>query len=125
MIQLLIYYILIYVTHIVEDLLGPTGHIEGYWWGDYLVLTSMMLFSIMLLTQNITSALINVRYISYALTIIVLLLYVIGWGEDIRYWPVRTTFYLVFGLVVLGLKYPLQPGTPHTRVVVCHALPKK
>jgi hypothetical protein len=75
--------------------------------GDWInfVVFSVFLFGFLLFVQNILIEIINKKWNVILLFIIILIIYIIGWGEDYVGWPIKTILILITGLTTLFLKF--------------------
>jgi hypothetical protein len=73
-------------------------------WETFVWLT-VPLFGFLLFFQNLIIEIINKKWKVILLFIFILILYVVGWGEDYKGWPINTILILTTGLTILLLKF--------------------
>ncbi len=73
-------------------------------WANFVVF-SVFLFGFLLFVQNILIEIINKKWNVILLFIFILIIYIIGWGEDYDGWPIYTILVLITGSTTLLLKF--------------------
>ncbi len=73
-------------------------------WETFVWLT-VPLFGFLLFFQNLIIEIINKKWKVILLFIFILIIYVVGWGEDYKGWPINTILILTTGLTILLLKF--------------------
>jgi hypothetical protein len=71
---------------------------------DFNISLSFILLSIIILTQNILTSIINKSWFNWFALGIVIFIYIIGWGKGISSWPIKTTLFFIVGFLVLFSK---------------------
>lgn len=104
MVQIIIFYsfILIVYWFAAAIEIGYPGNSDPN--GDYIVLFSAIIFAIMVLIQNVVSAIINKKKVTYVLMTIAITTYMVGLIDIGSSVPFKSAICLIFGLVVLGIK---------------------
>jgi hypothetical protein len=69
---------------------------------------SITAFGIIILAMNLIDALVNRKKWRWGLLILVTVFYVIYWGQGINYIPLKTTLFLVAGLIAIYSKIPIE-----------------
>ena len=100
LIQLVFYFT---TTFILWNLISAFYKFRGDWMN--FVVFSVFLFGFLLFVQNILIEIINKKWNVILLFIIILIIYIIGWGEDYVGWPIKTILILITGLTTLFLKF--------------------
>ena len=85
LIQLVFY---VTTTHILWHLIAAFYKFRGDWMN--FIMFSVILFGFLLFVQNILIEIINKKWNVILLFIIILMIYIIGWGEDSVGWPIKT-----------------------------------
>ncbi len=62
---------------------------------------SSSIFAIMLIVQNLLTALINRAWFNWFSIFVVLTIYTIGWGEDFNSWPLKTIIFIGLGIITV------------------------
>lgn len=97
----LVFYIT--TTFILWHLISAFYKFRGDWMN--FVVFSVFLFGFLLFVQNILIEIINKKWNVILLFIIILIIYIVGWGEDYVGWPIETILVLITGLTTLFLKF--------------------
>src|SRR5688572_22071790 len=87
LVQVVLYYLSMDIVHVFETLLSDTPLDDPF--GDYVVFTSVVLLTPIVLTQNLIAAVISNIKMTYGLMFVAIALYFFGWGEDLAAWPLR------------------------------------
>ena len=90
-------------TFILWNLISVFYKFRGDWMN--FVVFSVFLFGFLLFVQNILIEIINKKWNVILLFIIILIIYIIGWGEDYIGWPIKTILVLITGSTTLLLKF--------------------
>jgi hypothetical protein len=72
---------------------------------DYGLILGTTLFAIIVITQNITTVLVNKKWFTWTAFILATIFYFIGWGEDYFSWPITTILFLFVGVTILTSKF--------------------
>jgi hypothetical protein len=72
---------------------------------DSFIERSVPLFCFLLLSQNIIIEIINRKWSLIFLFLFIIIIYYIGWGEDIYGWPTQTILILITGSITFLLKF--------------------
>jgi hypothetical protein len=75
---------------------------------DLAVSTSVLLFAIIVTLQNLMSSIINKKWVTNFLFVFSIIVYLIGWGEDIKSFPYSATIFIIVGLLSLSIKFYLD-----------------
>lgn len=100
LLQLVFYFT---TTFILWHLISVFYEFRGDW--ENFVVFSVFLFGFLLFFQNILIEIINKKWNVISLFIFILIIYVIGWGEDYNGWPIKTILVLTTGSTTLLLKF--------------------
>ena len=100
LIQLVFYFT---ITFTLWHLISAFYKFRGDWM--HFIVFSVFLFGLLLFVQNILIEIINKKWNVILLFIIILIIYIIGWGEDYVGWPIKTILVLITGLTTLFLKF--------------------
>jgi hypothetical protein len=100
-IQIALYVVILYFAKYSLDLLTDDKYILMDHYG---ILLSTFIFVIILFVQNILVAVIDKKWFRWLTIFIVLIFYIIAWGENFNNWPIRTIIYLISGIVVILIK---------------------
>jgi hypothetical protein len=100
LLQLGFYTMTTYVLwHLIAIFHEFRGDLESF------ILLSVPLFGFLLLFQNILIEIINKKSSIIFLLLFILIIYYIGWGEDIYGWPTKTILILITGAITFSLKF--------------------
>jgi hypothetical protein len=103
--QVLFYFIALYVLWYSTVSLFRPDNIKI---DDLAVSTSVLLFAIIVTLQNLMSSIINKKWVTNFLFVFSIIVYLIGWGEDIKSFPYSVTIFIIVGLLSLSIKFYLD-----------------
>jgi hypothetical protein len=103
--QVLFYFIALYVLWYSTVSIFRTDNIKI---DDLAVGTSVLLFAIIVTLQNLMSSIINKKWVTNFLFVFSIIVYLIGWGEDIKSFPYSATIFIIVGLLSLSIKFYLD-----------------
>ena len=103
LLQVVVYLLLIFVLWNIDIVFHNSK--ESDFITDFAVITSVILFSIIIFVQNLLLEVFNKNIFTCSLFIIVLVIYTIGWGENIFSSPFKTFIFLIAGLTSLTIKF--------------------
>jgi hypothetical protein len=99
-IQILLYYLFFKVFQFLQITFSIAEN-ERDTFSDYSIFMSTSLFGFLILTQNSLTSIINKKWFTITAFCIILMLVIIGWGEDIYSWPLQTIIFLLVNISVL------------------------
>jgi hypothetical protein len=103
--QVLFYFIALYVLWYSTVSIFRPDNIKI---DDLAVSTSVLLFAIIVTLQNLMSSIINKKWVTNFLFVFSIIVYLIGWGEDIKSFPYSVTIFIIVGLLSLSIKFYLD-----------------
>ena len=102
-IQVFLYYILLRLIQFGQSFFMTDKDREFI--SDYGLILGTTLFAIIVITQNITTVLVNKKWFTWTAFILATIFYFIGWGEDYFSWPITTILFLFVGVTILTSKF--------------------
>ncbi len=105
-IQVFLYYILLRLVQFGQSFFMTDKDREFI--SDYGLILGTTLFAIIVITQNITTVLVNKKWFTWTAFILATIFYFIGWGEDYFSWPITTILFLFVGITILSSKFYLD-----------------
>jgi hypothetical protein len=102
-IQVFLYYILLRLVQFGQSFFMTDKDREFI--SDYGLILGTTLFAIIVITQNITTVLVNKKWFTWTAFILATIFYFIGWGEDYFSWPITTILFLFVGVTILTSKF--------------------
>ena len=90
-------------------------------WKSFIVL-SVPLFGVLIFFQNILIEIINKKWNVIFLFLFILIIYLIGWGEDLDSWPTKTVLILTTGTITLVLKFIFDLNLKNLKLSVVQKL---
>jgi hypothetical protein len=114
-IQVVVYTILLQSGLFIEKLAYIPKHGVVNW--GLTILYSVVLFSEIVFSLNLLTAVINRKWLSYAAIILAITIYVIAWGEDFDTHRYRTSFLILAGIISITIKLSIDKlfGTMYRR----------
>jgi hypothetical protein len=103
--QVLFYFIALYVLWYSTVSIFRPDNIKI---DDLAVSTSVLLFAIIVTLQNLMSSIINKKWVTNFLFVFSIIVYLIGWGENIKSFPYSATIFIIVGLLSLSIKFYLD-----------------
>jgi hypothetical protein len=103
--QVLFYFIALYVLWYSTVSIFRPDNIKI---DDLAVSTSVLLFAFIVTLQNLMSSIINKKCVTNFLFVFSIIVYLIGWGEDIKSFPYSATIFIIVGLLSLSIKFYLD-----------------
>lgn len=103
LLQVVVYYLLIFVLWNIERIFQAPK--DSDFTTDFAVIMSVILFSIIIFIQNFLIEIFNKNIFTYSLFLIVIVIYTLGWGEDIFSFPFKTFIFLIAGFTSLTIKF--------------------
>lgn len=101
-IEVFLYFIILniffIIKYLIKDIIIEDSLI------DYAMILSLYIFSLLIITRNILIEIINKKSFLVIIYAISLIIYLIGWGEDLNSFPMKATIYLLSGFLVLTFK---------------------
>lgn len=102
-VQLVFYYILLKSSQIIQTIFQANESREFI--DNYDINLSIIILGYLLLFQNILTAIVNRKWMTVASSIFSTLIILIGWGEDISSWPIKTSILIFMSLLILASKF--------------------
>jgi len=101
-VQIIIYYLAINLVWFIGKIFykPPTLYID-----TFALVLSLELFGVIIIIQNVISAAVNKKWLTITMFILAIIVYIIGWGEDINSFPFSTVIFLIAGLFALTIKF--------------------
>lgn len=105
-IQITFYFLFLKLIQFVQTITITDIHREYI--SNYGIELSVVIFTVILIVQNITTALINKKWFTWTALTLVTIFYLIGWGEGLNSWPVKTVLFLLVGILTLISKFSID-----------------
>lgn len=102
-VQLIFYYILLKSSQIIQTIFQANESREFI--DNYDINLSIIILGYLLLFQNILTAIVNRKWMTVGSFIFTTLIILIGWGEDISSWPIKTSIFIFMSLLILSSKF--------------------
>ncbi len=100
--QVLVYFVALYVFwYLTVAFFRPVNREIS----DLAVAISIPLFAIIVTVQNLMSSIINRKWFTITLFVLTVIIYLIGWGENINSFPFSAVIFILVGLLSLTLKF--------------------
>lgn len=101
-VQLVFYYVLLKSSQIVQTIFQVNESREFI--DNYDINLSLLTLGFLLLFQNVLIAIANRKWMTIGSSIFTVLIILIGWGEDISSWPIKTSIIIFMSLLTLSSK---------------------
>jgi hypothetical protein len=103
MIQIAIYFVLLKSIQFFQTFTITENHRELI--SNFHLEISTILFSAIVAIQNISTTLINKKWYTWTGFSFAIFFYLVGWGEDLNSWPIKTLLFLLVGIFTLSMKF--------------------